>query len=208
MAALCKAYWYPLFLFLRGRSNSPEEAKDLTQEFFARLLEKPFLEGVDPSLGRFRSFLLAAAKHFLNDNWDQRTALKRGGGLEIVSLDDASMEMYEAELAEQATPEMKFEKIWALTVVDRVLGRLKEDYTSDGRGEVFEALKRFLSEKKPTPHATIASELGISVSAAGAAIYRLRQRFKDLLHEEVANTVDGPADVQDDLRHLIVALGG
>jgi len=208
MAELCRAYWYPLFQFLRGWSNSAEEAKDLTQEFFARLLEKPFLEGLDPSVGRFRSFLLAAAKHFLKDNWGRRTAQKRGGGLETLSLDDESLgTLYNSELVEPTTPEMKYDKIWALTLIDRVLARLREEYTSAGRGEVFEALKKFLSEKKPTPQAIIAAELGISVSTAGVAIHRLRRRFKDLLHDEVAKTVDGPDEVEDELRQLIAALG-
>jgi len=207
LATLCRAYWYPLYIFLRGNSHSTEEAKDLTQAFFVRLLSTPFLESVDPKAGRFRSFLLTSARHFLADDHSRRTALKRGGGCEIISLDDTTLEtQYQERLVDSATPEKGFEKQWALTLLDRALGRLREDYASTGREELFEILKRFLLEKKPASHAAIAEELGISPNAAGVVIHRLRQRFKELVHQEVAQTVNDRQEVKAELSYLFSVL--
>jgi RNA polymerase sigma factor (sigma-70 family) len=211
LAALCQAYWYPLYVFVLGCSKSTEEAKDLTQAFFAQLLSKRFLEAVNPTAGRFRNFLLTSAKNFLADDRARREALKRGGAYEIVSLDDTSWanECLD-KLVDHATPEKGYERQWALTLLDRAMSRLREEYTSSGRGQLFETLKRFLLEKKPTPHTAIAEGLGINTSTVGVAIYRLRQRFREVLRQEVAQTVDNDNDdeVQAELSYLLSALAG
>jgi RNA polymerase sigma-70 factor (ECF subfamily) len=207
LAVLCRAYWYPLYIYVRGISGSKEEARDLTQAFFARLLAKPFLEGVNPKAGRFRSFLLTAAKHFLADDRDRQETLKRGGGYEMVSLDDtAAAAHYQDKLVDNSTPEKGYDRQWALTLVDRAMGRLREDYVSSGRGELFEILKGFLLESKPSPHATIAEQLGVHPTTVGVAIYRLRQRFKELLQDEVAQTVDTDQEAKAELSHLLSVL--
>lgn len=209
LATLCQAYWYPLYIFVLGCSRSTEEAKDLTQAFFARLLAKPFLEGVDPKAGRFRNFLLTSAKHFLADDRARREALKRGGAYEIVSLDDSlwANECLE-KLVDHATPEKGYERQWAMTLLDRAMAHLRDEYAASGREQLFEALKGFLSEKKPTPHTAIAEGLGITASTVGVAIYRLRQRFRELLRQEVAQTVNGDDEVKAELSYLLSALAG
>jgi RNA polymerase sigma-70 factor (ECF subfamily) len=205
---LCRAYRYPLYAFVRRQGRDHHEAEDLTQEFFARLLEKNGLSAASPERGRFRSFLLGAMKHFLANDWRERQAQKRGGGQVILSLDGAvSEERYRLEPADPMTPEVLFERRWALTILERVKERLCAEYIAVDKAALFDELKEFLSEKQPTPHADIAARHGMNPGAVGVAIHRLRQRYGELVREEIALTVGGPEEVDEEVRHLIAALG-
>src|SRR5215470_16508482 len=191
---LCRSYWYPLYVFVRRKGHSHEDASDLTQAFFAKFLEKRFLKSVDASLGKFRTFLLTAMTHFLANEWDKAQAQRRGGGCQIFSLDAVSAEeRYQLEPVEQATPETIFERRWAQTVMGLVLDRLAAE-TDEKR---FEVLKGFLLEDKgAVSYDNAAAELGVSVAAITSAIHRLRARFRTLLFEEIANTVETPDAVE------------
>jgi RNA polymerase sigma-70 factor (ECF subfamily) len=208
LAALCHAYWYPLYAFVRRQGVAPHDAQDLTQEFFARLLEKEWLNAVARERGRFRSWLLAALKHFLANEWDKSRAQKRGGGLAFVSIDDTSAESrYVHEPADHTTAETLYDRRWALTLLDRVLARLREEFVVAGKAAHFEALKGTLTGDR-TPYAEIAATLGTSEGAVKVAVHRLRERYRDLIRAEIAETVGSPAEVEDELRHLLAALSG
>jgi len=204
MERLCRTYWYPLYVFVRRKGHSHEDASDLTQAFFARFLEKRYLKSVDASLGKFRTFLLTSMTHFLGDEWDKSQAQKRGGGQKVISFDDATAEeRYQLEPVEHTTPETLYERRWARTVMGVVLGRLAKETEA----KRFEALKPFLLEDKGArSYDEAAAQLGMSVAAITSAIYRMRARFVALLVEEVSNTVDTPEGVEPELRHLLAAL--
>ncbi len=205
---LCHAYWYPLYAFVRRSGHSPHEAEDLTQGFFERLLSRNFLASARPESGRFRSFLLAALKNYIINEWQASRAQKRGGKRQFISLDEQSAEgRYQIEPADHLTPEHLFDRRWALTVMQRVMERLQAEYAAAGKTALFDELKGFLAEKQPTPHAEIAAKHGISANAVCVAIHRLRHRYAGLLREEISHTVKDPADVDDEIRHLIAALG-
>jgi RNA polymerase sigma-70 factor (ECF subfamily) len=205
MERLCQTYWYPLYVFVRRKGYSHEDACDLTQSFFARFLEKGYLQSVHANLGKFRTFLIAAMTHFLANEWDKTQAQRRGGGYQFLSLDGAKAEeRYQFEPLDHTTPESIFEQRWAQTVMAVVVDRLARE-TEEKR---FEALKTFLLEDKgAVSYESVAKQLGISVSAITSAIHRMRSRFRALLFEEVANTVNKPEDVEPELRHLLAALG-
>jgi RNA polymerase sigma-70 factor (ECF subfamily) len=209
LAALCQAYWYPLYTFIRRRGHGSDEALDLVQDYFARLLEGRVLKAADPALGRFRTFLLTDCEHFLAKQHIRAGALKRGGGSTIVSIDAAEAEgRFGREPAHDLTAERLFERTWALTLLDRVLGLLRDEYRQDGRVDVFDRLKLVLSDGPGAiRYATIASEIGTTEGAVGMAVYRLRKRYGTLLHEEIAATVGDPAEVDDEVRALLAALG-
>jgi RNA polymerase sigma-70 factor (ECF subfamily) len=204
MERLCRTYWYPLYVFVRRKGHSHEDASDLTQAFFARFLEKRYLKSVDASLGKFRTFLLSSMTHFLANEWDKSQAQKRGGGQRVISLDDATAEeRYRLEPVEAATPETLFERRWAHTVVGVVLDRL----AAETEAKRFEVLKRFLLEDKgAVSYDEAAAELGMTVPAITSAIHRMRTRFGALLVEEVSNTVGTPDAVESELRYLLTAL--
>lgn len=204
MERLCQTYWYPLFVFVRRQGYSHEDASDLTQGFFARFLEKEYLRSVDSSLGKFRTFLLASLTHYLANERDKSQAQRRGGGVRIISLDEAAAEQrYQVESLDYTTPETLFERSWAQTVMGVVLDRLAAE-TEEKR---FEVLKTFLLEDKgAVSYEAASSQLGMSVAAVTSAIYRMRGRFRALLFEEVANTVERTEDVDAELRHLLLAL--
>lgn len=204
MERLCQAYWYPLYVFVRRRGHSHEDASDLTQAFFERFLEKRYLRSVDASLGRFRTFLLTSMTHFLANEWDKSQAQRRGGGARVLSLDDATADhRYQLEPVTHATPERLFERRWAQTLMSVVLDRLAAE-TDENR---FEILKGFLlGDKGSISYEAASSQLGLSVAAVTSAIHRMRARFRALLFEEVANTVDKPEEVEQELRHLMAAL--
>jgi len=205
---LCRAYWPPLYCYLRRDGRSSHEAEDLTQAFFAQLLERNSLATADPTRGRFRNFLLTALKNFVVNEWRAEHAQKRGGDLQILSLDARTGEgHYVADPGNHATPEVVFDKRWALTVIERVLDRLRTEYVTTGKSELFEDLKNFLAAKKGTPHANLAIKHGLTASAIGVAIHRLRQRYAELLREEIASTVNDPSEIDDEIRYLIAALG-
>ena len=203
---LCSTYWYPLYAFVRRQRYGPQDAQDLTQEFFARLLEKQWLADVDRSKGRFRSFLLAAMKHFLANEWDHARAQKRGGGRVPISLDAMTAESrYAMEPAALETPERVFERRWALTLLDRVLNHLRDEFAKAGKLAVFDELKSALAGDK-TPYSEIGARLGMSEGAVKVAVHRLRGRYRDLIRAEVAQTVDSEAEIEDELRSLMSAL--
>jgi RNA polymerase sigma-70 factor (ECF subfamily) len=205
MERLCQTYWYPLYVFVRRRGYDHEDASDLTQAFFARFLQKNYLCSVDSSLGKFRTFLLTSMTHFLANEWDKSQAQRRGGGVRVISLDDAAAEeRYQLEPIDPTTPETIFERRWAQTVMGVVLDRLASE-TEEKR---FEVLKGFLLEDKGAVSYQAASGvLDISVGAVTSAVHRMRVRFRALLFEEVANTVEKPEEVEPELRHLLAALG-
>lgn len=212
LEGLCRMYWYPIYHFVRRQGHSMHDAQDLTQEFFARLLAKNFLSGADESRGRFRSFLLASFKHFLANEWDRARAQKRGGGMIPISIDAAAAETSchsMIEPADPATAEKIFERRWALTLLEQVLRRLREEYTSTGRGKLFEQLKPTLTEASRTvKYAEIAEQLGTTEGAVKVAVHRLRHQYRELLRAEIAETVSSPEEVEDELRNLFSALSG
>ena len=208
LACLCRVYWYPLYAYVRRRGHAAEEAQDLTQEFFAQLLEKNWVAGADQSKGRFRTFLLTAMSHFLADQWDRARAIKRGGAATILTLDaDHAQERYAHEPADADTPERTFERRWALTVLDQVLRRLRTEYEQASRRQWFEALHPCLvGDRTSQPYASLAATLGVSEGTVKSAVHRLRQRYRQLLREEIASTVDGPEAVDEELRYLVTVL--
>jgi RNA polymerase sigma-70 factor (ECF subfamily) len=203
---LCRTYWRPLYAFVRRQGYGPEEAQDLTQGFFARLLERRDLENVRREKGRFRSYLLVSVKHFLVNEWHRNRSQKRGGAYTFLSLDELHSEECQAfEPVDTVTAEKIFERRWALTLLDRVLKRLGDEFGGDSR--VFECWKQMLAgDAGPPSQAQMAAELGMTENSLKQALHRLRLRYRRLLREEVANTVAAPGDVEDELRHLIAAL--
>jgi RNA polymerase sigma-70 factor (ECF subfamily) len=212
LAWLCRTYWYPLYAFVRSRGYGPEESQDLTQGFFARLLEKNVLRAADPGRGRFRSFLLASLKHFVANEWDRARAAKRGGGEPVLSIEidvqDAERR-YGREPADVLTPERVFERNWALTLLDTVLSDLQSQYHRDGNGELFDRLKGFLTgDAGGASHAEIASAAGMTEGAVQVAVHRLRKRYRDLLREHIGQTVASPDEVEEEIRDLFKAVRG
>ena len=210
LTRLCQTYWHPLYAYVRRIGHSPHDAQDLTQEFFARLLEKNSLTAADESRGRFRSFLLASLKHFLANEWDKARAQKRGGALIPIPIDGSSAETScQWEPADRTTPERIFERRWALTLLEGVLRRLREEYVRDGKENLFEQLKPTLTEASRTVrYAEIAVRLGTTEGAVKVAVHRLRQRYREVLRAEIAGTVATPGEVDDEIRSLFAALSG
>jgi RNA polymerase sigma factor (sigma-70 family) len=205
---LCRNYWLPIYVFVRRQGHTPHDAQDLTQEFFARLLGKNYLAGVQREKGRFRSFLLASVKHFLANEWDKANAQKRGGGRVPISIDTTLGEnSFRIEPADALTAEKIYERRWALALLEQVLRRLREEYTRDGKEKQFNELKSTLTEGSRTvPYAEIATRLRTSEGAVKVAVHRLRQRYRELLRAEIADTVANPAEVDDEIRNLFAAL--
>jgi RNA polymerase sigma factor (sigma-70 family) len=205
LAILCENYWFPLYAFVRRAGHSAEDAEDLTQEFFARLLGQRFLTKVDPQIGKFRSFLLAALKHFMADQWDRTHAQKRGGGQTAISFDGLDAETrYRLEPATDLTPEKMFEKQWALSLLEQVLSRLHAELVAEGRSALFEALKDTLTGVRSTTYAAIGAELGMAEGAVKVAAHRMRHRYRALLREEIAQTVTGSDEIRDEIRPGLV----
>ena len=205
---LCRAYWYPLYVFVRRQGHDPYEAEDLLQAFFLRFLEKNFLNAVDQSKGRFRSFLLAALKHFLADAWDKSTTEKRGGGVRFYSLDrEAAESRYWEEPTNDLTPEKLYEQRWACVLLERVLQRLEHASAEAGKSRFFEALKPFLvGESHAVSYAELATRFGISEAALKMKVNRMRQRYQRLLRDEIAQTVSSPEEVEDEINYLFRVL--
>jgi len=211
LESLCEAYWYPLYAFVRRRGETPDDARDLTQAFFASLLARRSFDDLAPERGRFRAFLVAALKHFLANQGARARAQKRGGGLSFGPLipgADVAEGHYQQEPADPTTPETLFERRWALTVIERVLEELRGRWASDGREREFEALKECLLGQSPRGgYSAVADDLGMTPGAVKAAVHRLRRRFHDGLHRHIAETVDDPAEIEDEIRYLIAVLG-
>lgn len=206
LVSLCENYWYPLYAYLRRRGHPADQAQDLTQEFFTRVVEGRYLDRADPEKGRFRSFLLTCLKFFVADEEDRQRASKRGGG-QLVPLEFSSgEERYQREPAHDETPERIFERRWALSVLDRVVEKLRMEFVQHGRPEHFERLKVFLLGQSDAPYAALANEMNTSEGALKVAIHRLRKRYRELFREEIADTVTDPAEVESELRYLAAAL--
>ncbi len=206
---LCSAYWYPLYAFIRRRGYPVEEAEDLTQDFFTRLIEKEILADVTREGGRFRSFLLTLLKRFLANEWNRDHAQKRSGGKPVFSIDDTAEARYESELSERATPETLFERQWAAAVLDQVLVRLREEYAAGGKQALFEQLQNCLpGAQSEIPYAVIAASFGMKESAVRMAAHRLRRRYGELLRAEIAVTVSKPEEINEEIGYLIALIGG
>lgn len=210
LAKLCRTYWYPLYAFVRRQGHSAPDAQDLTQGFFARLLEKRAIGAVERERGKFRSFLLASLKHFLANEWDKARAQKRGGGDAHIPLDTFSAETrYGLEPAHDLTAEKIFERRWALTLLDQTLARLRDEYVASGKERLFEQLKTTLTgESASLPYTELGTRLAMSEGAVKVAVHRLRQRYREVLRAEIIETVASPAEVDGELRHLFATLSG
>ena len=209
LSSLCQAYWYPIYAYVRRHGHDFEAARELTQEFFARLLEGRYIDRADPDKGRFRAFLLSSVKFFLSDERDRANALKRGAGVTLLPLEISSAEaLYQSEPAHGETPERIYERRWALALLDRVLDRLRDEFVVQGRLDHFNVLKAYLLGQGDVPYAALAQQLGTSEGALKAGIHRLRKRYRDLLRAEIRETVKDDAQVDGELRYLAAALSG
>lgn len=210
-ARLCEKYWRPLYAFVRRQGHNPADAQDLTQAFFARLTAKRDFGGADPARAKFRSYLLAALKHFLANEWDKERAQKRGGGRKnftSLDLDDAERR-YRAEPADDLTPERLYERQWALTLLADVLREVRGAYAAEGKAGVFEALKGALTgEDSGAGYAEIGAALGLNEGAVKVAVHRLRKRYREALRARIADTVEDPSEVDGEVRHLFSVLAG
>ncbi len=210
LAELCQSYWYPLYAYIRRQGKTKEDAEDLVQAFFARFLEKNYLEGLAAERGKFRAFLLAALKHSLANEWDRAQAQKRGGGAEHLSLNwqDAD-DRFHLDPPDPTNPERLFDREWALALLDRVIARLAAECMQDGKAELFARAKGFLTVGQDAiPYADAARELGLDEGALRVAVHRLRKRYRALLREEIAQTLVEPDQVEEELRSLLAALAG
>jgi RNA polymerase sigma factor (sigma-70 family) len=208
LETLCRTYWYPLYAYVRRQGHSPPDAQDLTQEFFARLLQKDYLKAAAREKGRFRTFLIVALKRFLANEWDRLRAQKRGGGQPLLSLDaDLAEQRYRIEPAATATAERIFERRWALTLLDHTLQRLRDEFAAAGKADEFDRLKSCLTaERGEISYAEIAAALSLSEGAVRVAVHRLRKRFREVFREEIAHTVSSPEEIEGEVRYLMSVL--
>jgi RNA polymerase sigma factor (sigma-70 family) len=210
LARLYQTYRYPLYAYLRRQGRPHEAAQDIVQDLFLRLKQKEQLSSVEREKGRFRSYLLAAVNHLVANEWQKSQRQKRGGGQIPLSLDDLQAEQrYDLEPADIQTPEALFERRWALALLEQVMLRLEEEWRAADKTEAFEIMRAFLSGDQDAPaYAEAGTRLGMSEGAARVAVHRLRQRYRELLRDEIAQTVATTGDVEDELRHLLLALRG
>jgi RNA polymerase sigma-70 factor (ECF subfamily) len=208
LATLCQRYWYPLYAYARRRTGDSTQAQDLTQEFFARVLEKGVLQTATPERGRFRSFLLVAMKNFLSSEWEKDQAAKRGGGRRVLSLDfDSGESKFRLEPSHGLTPERLFERQWTLQLLDHVMQRLEGEFAATGKSKQFAVLKEFLAgTREGLSYEAAAAELSMGEQGTRQAASRLRKRYRELLREEVAHTVEREADVEEELQSLFRSL--
>jgi RNA polymerase sigma-70 factor (ECF subfamily) len=208
LESLCRAYWYPLYAYVRRRGHSPHDAQDLTQEFFRRLLEKRWLDAADPAKGRLRAFLVVALKNFMSKEWRRASAECRGGGQTQVPFDTAVAESrYAADGPDRLEADLAFDREWALTLLRLTMERLRAEFEAAGKPEDFEALKGcLLAERGAGDYAALAARLGVSEGAARVAAHRLRKRFRQVFREEISHTLAEGADLEGELRHLAAAL--
>jgi RNA polymerase sigma factor (sigma-70 family) len=209
LETLCRTYWYPLYAYARRQGHPPADAQDLTQGFFARLLQKDYLQAAAQEKGRFRTFLLVAFKRFLANEWDREHAQKRGGFSPVVSIDEQLAESrFAAEPSHHVPPDVLFDRHWATTLLDRTMGCLREEYLASGRAKLFEYLQNCLArEESALPYAEIAARLNLTEPAVKMAIHRLRARYREILRSEIAHTVPSPEEVEEEIRHLFSAFG-
>jgi RNA polymerase sigma factor (sigma-70 family) len=208
LARLCQTYWYPLYAYVRRRGHDPHDAQDLTQEFFAHLLAQNWVAQADRERGRFRTFLLAALNHFLANEWDKARAQKRGGAVQLVPLQlDSAETRYGQEPADPLTPEQSFERRWAVALLEEVLSRLRQEHVEAETVELFDTLKPCLvGDRQAQPYAALGASLGMNEGAVKVAVHRLRQRYRRLLREEIANSVATAEEVNEEMRHLFTVL--
>lgn len=209
LETLCQTYWYPLYAYMRRQGHSLHDAQDLTQEFFARLLEKDYLRSVAREKGRFRTFLLVALKRFLANEWDRTRAHKRGGGQVHLSLDTSSAERsFQADSAVELSPDKIYDRRWALTLLDQTLARLRGEFAQAGKSADFERLKICLTaERGSICYPDLANGMGLSEAALRVTVHRLRRRFRELFREEIAHTVADPSQIDEEVRYLLTVLG-
>lgn len=204
---LCRTYWYPLYAYVRREGSSAADAQDLTQEFFAHLLARNSLAQVGSQKGKFRSFLLAALRHFLADQRDRARAVKRGGGADCLSLDTQTAEArYRLEPVDRMDAEKIYERRWAMTLLEQALTRLHDEAVAAGKTELFERLRDFVAGESDVCCGEAATQLGLTESAVKSALHRLRQRYRELVREEIAHTVADPAEIDTEIRYLITVM--
>jgi len=208
LGELCRTYWYPLYAYVRRQGKTKEDAEDLVQAFFARFLEKNYLEGLSAERGKFRAFLLASLKHFLANEWDKSQRQKRGGGAQHLSLDwQSADERYHLDPPDPSSPEKTFDREWALALLERVVSRLRDECAAESKIDLFDQAKGYLMVgEKAIPYADAARNLKMDEGAVRVAVHRLRKRYRALLRDEIAQTLDDPAQVAEELRSLQVAL--
>ena len=208
LARICEAYWHPVYSFVRRTGYDRDQAQDLTQAFFATMLEKNYLGNADRERGRFRTFLLASVKHFLANEWDKEHALKRGGGQTAVPIDPLEAEeWYAPEAVDERTPESVFARRWAFSLLANVMAKLREEYTEMGNADYFDKLSPLLDGDPPTKgYADLASELRASSGALRVAVHRMRRRYRELLRAELAEIVSTPEEIDEEIRFLLAAL--
>jgi DNA-directed RNA polymerase specialized sigma24 family protein len=209
LETLCRTYWYPLYSFLRRLGHSPHDAQDLTQGFFARLLQKDYLQAAASEKGKFRTFLLVALKRFLANEWDREHAQKRGGFEPVVSIDQAIAESrFAAEPSHNDQPDLLFDRQWAVTLLERTMTQLQEEYVASGRAKLFEYLQSCLArEDSALPYSEIAARLKLTEPAVKMAVLRLRARYRELLRAEIAHTVSSPDEIEEEIRLLFASFG-
>lgn len=209
MESLCRDYWYPLYYYARRQGKPTHDAQDLVQGFFARLLEKHYLETVEAARGKFRSFLLAAFTNYLCDVYRAAVSQKRGGSAPHLSIDEVDAEgRYALEPVDERSPDRAFEKRWAETVLSRCLAKLRAELDGSGKQQRFDALKPFLLRDRESSYEQTATSLGMSTAAVRSAIHRMRERFHTIFRAEIMQTVSDPSEVDDEIRHLFQALAG
>ena len=208
LETLCRTYWYPLYVFARRQGHQPHDAQDLVQEFFVRLLEKDYLDAVERERGRFRNFLIMALKRFLANEWDRSRAQKRGGGQIPLPLDPELAEnRYQEEALVEMDADLAFDRHWAVTLLDQALARVRDEHQQQGKGAEFEVFRQFLTVgKEPIAYEEVAVQLGQSEAAVKMAVHRLRRRYRAVFREAIAQTVAAPADVDEEIRHLLQVL--
>jgi RNA polymerase sigma factor (sigma-70 family) len=207
---LCRAYWYPLYAYVRRRGHSKEDAEDLTQTFFARFLEKNYLDGLSAERGRFRAFLLAALKHFLANEWDKSQRQKRGGQVTHLSLDWQSADThFHVAASTELSPDAAYDREWAIALLAQVIERLRNECAAENKSNQFETLKPYLMlGKSAIPYGEAAAALGLNEGAVRVAVHRLRKRYRELLREEIAQTLSNPVMIEEEMRALLGAFGG
>lgn len=210
LEALCRTYWCPIYAYVRRHGCPPEEAQDLTQEFFARFLENESFGQADPTQGRFRTFLLTSLKNFLVSEWRRESCAKRAGSQCLLPLDTHGAEQsYASEPVDHLTPDRLYERRWALTLINQVLDRLGDEYRAADKGLLFEKLKDCLwGDQNAASYSDMAAQLGLTEGAVKVSVHRLRQRCRELLRAEIAHTVARPEEIDDELHHLVEVFSG
>jgi len=208
MEELCATYWFPLYTYVRRQGWSPQDAEDLTQDFFARIVEKETLANVGPEKGKFRTFLLVCLKRFLANEHQRRLAAKRGAGRKPISFDGAEAEQrYGLATGEEDSPELAFERRWAMAVLERAIGRLAAEFATRGKEKLFNHIKVYLAaDQAAPPYAKMAEQMGVTEAAVKVAVHRLRGRYRTLVEEEIAATLEDPAQVNEEIEYLMHVL--